>query len=138
MRKLPSKRSEVVRVNPKTMVIFGQPKVGKTTILAELDNCLLIDLEEGSDFVSALKVDVLKEAREQDTAPINILQDVIKTIGEQNKKNGGYVYKYIALDTVTALEEMVLPIAAKMHRDTPIGRNWVGTDVTTLPNGAGL
>lgn len=137
MRKLPTKRSEVVRINPKTMVIFGQPKVGKTTILAELDNCLLIDLEEGSDFVSALKVDVLKEAKEQDTAPINILKDVIKTIGEQNKKNGGYVYKYIALDTVTALEEMVLPIAAKMYRDTPMGRNWVGTDVTTLPSGAG-
>lgn len=134
---LPKKRTNIVRRDPKTMIIFGQPKTGKTTILAALDNCLMLDLEEGSDFVSALKVDVIKEARSQKIAPIAVLHNVIKSIKKANEKNGGFVYKYIAIDTVTALEEMVLPIAAKMYKDTPIGRNWVGTDVTTLPNGAG-
>jgi hypothetical protein len=134
---LPKKRCSAVRRDPKTMIIFGQPKTGKTTVLAALDSCLLIDLEEGSDFVSALKVDVLKEAKTKKVAPIVILDDVIKSIKKANEKNDGYVYKYIALDTVTALEDIVLPVAAKMYKDTPIGRNWVGTDVTTLPNGAG-
>lgn len=135
--KLPKKKSDAARRDPKTIVVFAQPKTGKTTAVAELDNCLLIDLEGGSDFVSALKVDVLTEAKDSKTQPIAVLQDIIKSVKKANEENGGYVYKYIAIDTVTALEEMVLPIAASMYRATPMGRNWVGTDVTTLPNGAG-
>lgn len=137
MIKLPSKKTEAVRRDPKTIVIFGQPKTGKTTALAELESCLLIDLEGGSDFVGALKIDVLLEAKKNGTTPIAVLQDIIKSIKQQNEKNGGYVYKYIAIDTVTALQDMVLPIAASAYKATPMGRNWVGTDVTTLPNGAG-
>lgn len=119
------------------MVVFGRPKTGKTTILSELDDCLIIDLEGGSDFVSALKVDILKESKEAGEKPLITLNKLIKKIAEANKEKGGYIYDKIALDTATALEEMVLPLAAKMYKETPMGRNWTGTDVTTLPNGAG-
>jgi hypothetical protein len=134
---LPKEKTKSTRVNPKTIVLFSQPKTGKTTIVSALDDCLLIDLEEGSEFVDALKIDVIKEARAQDKLPIVILKELINTIKDANKANGNYVYKYIALDTVTALEDIVLPLANKMYRDTNMGRNWDGSDVTTLPNGAG-
>lgn len=119
------------------MVLFSQPKTGKTTAVSELDNCLLIDLEEGSEFVDALKIDVIKEARAQDKLPIIVIKEIINQIKDANKQNKGYVYKYIALDTVTALEDIVLPLANKMYKDTNMGRNWEGNDVTTLPKGAG-
>lgn len=134
---LPSSKTKAERVNPKSMVIYSQPKRGKTTILSELDNCLIIDLEDGAQFVDALKYNVLGEARTQGVAPIVILQNLIEAISLANKEKGGYVYQFIALDTVTALEDIVLVLANKMYQDTPIGRNWVGNDVTTLPNGAG-
>lgn len=137
MIELPKKKDSAVRRDPKTMILFGQPKTGKSTVLAELDNCLIIDLEEGTDFLSALKVDVLKEARKAGVPAIAVLQDVIKSLKKANEEKGSYVYKYIAIDTVTALEDMVLPLAASDYKKTPMGRNWVGTDVTTLPNGAG-
>lgn len=137
MIELPKVKNEVERVNPHSMVLFGRPKTGKTTVLAALDDCLIIDVEGGSDFVSALKIDILKEAKEADELPLVTLNKLIKTISEANEKKGGYVYDKIALDTVTALEDIVLPLAAKLYRDTPMGRNWVGEDVTTLPNGAG-
>jgi hypothetical protein len=137
MIELPNKRTEAIRVNPKTMVIFSQPKMGKTTVVSGLDNCLMIDLEKGSDFVNALKYDVVRTAEAEGKLPVVILKALIDTIKEANAKKGDYVYKYIAIDTVTALEDIVLPLANKMYRDTPIGRNWVGDDVTTLPNGAG-
>lgn len=137
MIELPKEKEIATRVNPKSMVIFSQPKMGKTTVVAELDDCLIIDLEDGSQFVDALKYDVIKEARAQDTLPIIILKQLINAISEANVKNKGYVYKYIAIDTVTALEDIALPLANKMYRETPMGRNWVGEDVTTLPNGAG-
>ena len=51
------------RKSPKNMIIYGPPKIGKTTVLSQLDDCLIIDLEQGSDMVDALKVKVnnLKE-----------------------------------------------------------------------------
>jgi len=134
---LPKEKEKASRINPKSMVIFSLPKMGKTTIISELDNCLTIDLEKGSHFVNALKYDVLTEAEKQDKLPIVILKALINKIKEENKKRGKYVYKYISLDTVTALEDVVLPLAKKLYKDTPMGRNWIGTDVTTLPNGAG-
>lgn len=135
--KLPKEKIKSTRKNPKSIVIFSQPKTGKSEAIAGLDNCLLIDLERGAEFVDALKFDILGEAEKADELPIITLKKLIDAIKQANKEKGGYVYKFIALDTATALEELVKPLAAKMYRETPMGRNYVGTDVTTLPNGAG-
>jgi len=134
---LPVEKTKATRVNPKTMVLFSLPKMGKTTAVSKLENCLIIDVEKGSDFVDALKYDVIREAEARDVKPIEVLKELIDEIKKANKKKGGYVYKYIALDTVTALEDVVLPLANKLYKDTPMGRTWIGNDVTTLPNGAG-
>lgn len=136
--KLPKEKTKATRINPKTIVIFSQPKKGKTTIVAGLDDCLTIDLEKGGDFVDILKYDVVREAEKEDVLPIIILKKLIDTIKKANKEKGDYVYKYISIDTVTALEDIVLPLANKKYKDTPMGRNWVGDDITSLPNGAGL
>lgn len=137
MIELPGQKIKATRVNPKKLILFSKPKVGKTEMISALDNCLLIDLENGSEFVDAMKINVLNIAKEQEVAPIVALKQVISTIKEANKKAGGYVYKYGAIDTVTALEEHVLLLANKLYIGTPQGRNWQGDDVTTLPNGAG-
>jgi len=134
---LPKTITKSTRVNPKSMVIFSQPKMGKTTVVSALENNLIIDLESGSEFVDALKYDVIKESAKAEVLPIVTLTRLINKIAEENKKINGYVYKYITIDTVTALEDIVLPLANKMYRETPQGRNWVGDDVTTLANGAG-
>lgn len=134
---LPKEKIKASRINPRSLVLFGKEKSGKSTILSALNNCLIIDVERGTDFLDALKFDVIKKAEEEDTLPIVILKKLINKIKEGNKKKGDYVYKYIALDTVSALEDIVLPYANKLYKDTPQGRNWIGDDVTTLPNGAG-
>ena len=33
------------------MLLYGPPKVGKTTMLSKLDNCLIIDTESGSSMI---------------------------------------------------------------------------------------
>ena len=137
MIELPKTKTKADRVNPQTMVIFSQPKMGKTTVVSKLDNCLILDLEDGSHFVDALKINVIEKAKEENKKPIVVLKHIINAISESNAKSGEYTYKYIAVDTVTALEEIVLPLANKMYKATNMGRNWVGDDVTTLPNGAG-
>lgn len=137
MIELPKEKLKADRVNPQTMVIFSQPKMGKTTVVSKLDNCLMLDLEDGSHFVDALKINVQEKAKEENKKPIIVLKHIINAIKLKNDENKAYTYKYIAVDTVTALEEIVLPLANKMYKATNMGRNWVGDDVTTLPNGAG-
>ncbi len=137
MMELPFKKIEADRVNPETVVIFSQPKMGKTTLVAALPGCLIFDLESGSHFVDALKIDIIKEASKNKELPISTLKKYIELIKEKNEEKGKKIYPYIAIDTVTALEDIVLPLANQLYKKTSMGRNWVGTDVTTLPNGAG-
>ena len=50
---LPTKKVKATRINPKKLIIFGKPKSGKTTCLSQLEDCLILDLENGlniSDF----------------------------------------------------------------------------------------
>ena len=137
MIELPKTKIKADRVNPISMVIFSQPKTGKTTAVSELDGCLLLDLEDGSHFVDAVKINVIEKAKELKKLPIVAIKHIINSIKAENEKINGYVYKYIAIDTVTALEAIVLPLANNMYKNTNMGRNWVGDDVTDLPNGAG-
>lgn len=121
--KLPKSKVKIDRVNPKRLVIYSKPKTGKTTSYAGLENNLILDLEDGSDYVSALKIKVTS---------LNELRDIGKQI-----KDANYPYTYITVDTVTVLEDLVKPLAVKIYRATSMGKNFDGDDVIKLANGAG-
>lgn len=40
---LPTAPVKAVRQSPKNLIIFAKPKVGKTSLLAQLPNCLILD-----------------------------------------------------------------------------------------------
>lgn len=120
---LPTSKIPATRVNPKRLVIYSKPKTGKTTALAGLENNLIIDLENGSDFVDALKVKI---------SSLRDLFDLVKQISDSGKP-----YKYITIDTVTVLEDLVIPLAVKLYKATPMGKNFSENTVLKLPNGAG-
>ena len=126
---LPTKKVKAISQSPKNMIIFSKPKVGKTTLLSLLDNCLIIDLEDGSDYVDALKVKASSIAD-------------IKKIGEAIVE-AGKPYKYIALDTITALETICIPYAEQLYSKSPMGANWFEKgqpkygNILNMPNGAG-
>ena len=120
---LPTKKVKAERVNPKRLIIYSKPKTGKTTAFAGLENNLLIDLENGADYVEALKV------------KITSLQELLEA--GKAIKEAGKPYKYVTIDTVTALEDMVMPLAIKLYRATSMGKSYDGDNVLSLPNGAG-
>ena len=124
---LPKEKVKASRKSPKNMVIYGPPKIGKTTALSQLDDCLIIDLEDGSDMVDALKVQV------------NDLSELTE-VGKAIMKDGR-PYKYIAVDTITKLEEWCEEDAKRIYMATPMGKNFEqknpGASVLSLPNGAG-
>lgn len=133
MMELPTEKIPATSKSPKRLFIYGPPKCGKTTAISLLENLLLIDLEKGSSFVEAMKVQVNN---------IDELREVITAVHKNN-----YPYKYGVIDTTTKLQDMVLPLAANLYRDTPMGSNWgrlkdgetpdPNADILTLPKGGG-
>jgi len=128
---LPTSKISPTHKSPANLIIFSKPKIGKTSLLSTLDNCLILDLEGGTKYLNAMKV----EAKN--------FED-IKAIG-QAIKEAGNPYKYIAVDTITALEEMIIPYAEVLYSKSPMGKNWFNPDggkskygnILGLPEGAG-
>ena len=102
--------------------------MGKTSALAQLDSNLIIDLEGGSTFVDAMAIQC---------RTINDLGGAASAIRAKNKEVGHNFYRHITIDNATSLEEICLGYAATLYRQQPVGKNWTGTDVRTLPQGSG-
>ena len=127
--KLPTGKVPAEAASPRNLIIFSKPKTGKTTLLSQLDDCLILDLEKGSKYLEAMKVEA------------NSIEE-IKHIGKAIKEAGN-PYKYVAVDTITALEEMCIPYAEELYTRSPMGKNWPTEgkakhgSLLNLPNGAG-
>lgn len=126
---LPKEKVKKETDNPSRIVLYGPPKVGKTTFVAQLDNNLILDLEGGTRTLDALKY------------RIHDLAEFREVCGAIYKDRG---YKYLTIDTATILEEWAEWSATEMYMKSTIGRNFnAGLDrknwesVLTLANGGG-
>lgn len=122
---LPTEKIPAEKSNPKQLIIFSKPKQGKSTALAALPKALCIDLEDGGyDYIDAVKI---KAHTVQD------LKEICKAIKAEN-----YPYEFIVLDTITALEDMVKPVALQLYLNTVQGSKFTGRNILDAPMGAGL
>ena len=83
-------KRKAVSVNPGILLLYGAPKVGKTTMLSQLKDCLVLDTEQGSHMLEGYFMSI--NSKEE-------LMDFYKEAA------GGHEYKYFALDTVDKLVE---------------------------------
>lgn len=148
---LPTERRKATDYNPRLMVLYGKPKCGKSTLMASLENNLIIDLEEGYRALDVMAVNI-HNARE--------LYELKALIEQKNKENGDKpYYRFITIDNATRLEELSILVANGLYRKTAMGANWgykqdkatgmllkdaqgnkiidPRADVRQLPNGAG-
>lgn len=138
---LPTDITPVKQVDPVTLVVYGEPKQGKSAICAELTkqtNAVVLSLEpNGYDYLSARKIDIDGPKK---------LNEFITTMKEK-----GQVYDIIIVDTVTKLDEWSEIIGTYNYMRTTQGKKFnLGKDgkqithdnpdwesVHTLGNGAG-
>lgn len=124
MFELPTAKIPATVQDPKNLIIFSKPKWGKSTACANLPGALCIDLEGGGyDYIDAMKVKVNS---------VKELKELCKAI-----KDAGNPYKFIVLDTITRLEDMVKPLALKLYQATPAGSKFTGDDVLDAAMGQG-
>lgn len=130
---LPTQPIIASNINPRRLFIFAAPKVGKTSNVATLPNSLLIDVEDGSEFLeSAVRLNVKRRALEERKSPLTVLREISQALAKRD-----VVYDYIILDTATELENIAKELALHLYKTTLMGKNFDGNDILTLPNGGG-
>jgi len=100
--------------DPKIMLLYGPPKVGKTTMLSKLNKCLILDTEKGARMIagSIVEVDTRKS-----------LIDVLK------KAKEGHEFDYIAIDTIDRVVQWAEDAVCEENQvqalaDLPFGKGW--------------
>ena len=83
-------KRKIVSENPKSLLLYGAPKVGKTSILSKLDGCLIIDTEQGANMIEGY------------IETVNNREELIKLLENAQK---GHDYKYVAIDTIDRIAD---------------------------------
>jgi len=137
MSLLPEKKTTVNVVDPTTLVLFGGTKQGKTTLVANLENNLIIDLEGGTRYYECLAIDVPKVIEDEGKSSWEVIKSIIIDLKKYKEDNGKNKYKFITLDTAGVLEDMLMPYAIALYKAEPRNKNYQGKNLRTVPNGAG-
>ena len=111
---LSNRKRPVKSINPRTLLLFGPPKVGKTTVLSQLDGCMTIDTEEGSHLLSGHFHEV------------NSKEELLEFYQAATE---GHKFQYFALDTIDKLVEWTEKGVCREYsvehlQDLPYGRGF--------------
>lgn len=125
MIELPTVKIKPRTQDPKLLTLFGQSKVGKTTKLTELGNCLIIDTEKGSDYVEGMIVQVNSLAELRQIPP--------------SVAAGKYKYEYGAIDVIDKVVEWMERevVGEYNNQQKEKGITAKALDISDIPYGAG-
>ena len=136
---LPTEYQEPTRTSPAISIIYGNFKVGKTTIISQLPNHMILSLEPRSNAYHKMRAKEIKNPKE-----FNLALDYIL--------NNDVNYDFLVIDTITKLDEwseivgtlnyMKIPQGKKFNRPAPGQQPYHINDdqfqsVHTLPDGNG-
>lgn len=97
--------SDIV-ANGANLVIYGESGVGKTKLLADLDDLIILSADKGLLTLKKFNIPYIE---------INNEQDVTDAYNHITKKNSGY--KHVAFDSLTEMAETVLLDEKPKHKD---------------------
>lgn len=147
---LPKERIAPSRVNPKIALFYGPPKIGKTERISWLEDCLILDAEEGAEamYSRRLKIygvegpTVYKDdgVTVSSTSLDSVFNSIIEWGTAEYNRTGKAPkppYTFICLDTIDKIEEMCEISATRKYKDSVIGKSFEGKSVLELPKGGG-
>lgn len=133
---LPTEATPASRIDPKILVLYSKPKVGKTYELSKLPGCLTVDAEDGTAYFDMLRIKI-DSADQIDELFDKIMEEGRKRAAAGKKGLELFPYKYIAIDTADALEDMCERSATRKYKGSAIGKTFEGDTVLELPKGSG-
>ena len=107
-------KRKAVSQNPSTLLMYGPPKIGKTTMLSRLDKCLIIDTESGSNMIEGHILNA------------NNRKELISILKEARQ---GHDFTYIAIDTIDKVVQWAEAAVCEENSvqalaDLPFGKGW--------------
>lgn len=130
--------SKGTRKNPKKLLLFSNPKVGKTDICSYLTRegkWTLLDFEKsGEAFGSDFSEGTIQKMHE--LSDVKAFCDAVKKVKEEE---GEWPFDGIIVDTLSALQDLCISYAGRLYKASPMGAKWKEKDekILELPNGAG-
>jgi len=136
---LPTQKQEATRLSPHILVLYGLPKVGKTKVVTELNDCLILDTEDGTAMYECMSLKV------ENPADFYNIGGALNAAKKQNiaagkTGNDVYPYKYLCVDTLDMLEdyaEKSATIKFKNNKGASKEFKESGETVLELPHGLG-
>lgn len=114
---LPTEPRKIQAEVPRHVVLYGKPKCGKTTAVMQLPNVLLVDVENGSAFVSGKII-----SPPEGYGPMsryNWLKELAKTI-----KEAGKPYDFVVIDTLSQLDVESEWVGTRIYMDSISGKKF--------------
>lgn len=104
-------------INMQSCILYGLPKCGKTTLLSKLENCLIIDTENGSNKISGL----IKKIPDNvgPVAKMRWLEDFADYLIAQGKP-----YDFVALDTLSEVNDMAEWSGTYRYMNSTLGQKF--------------
>lgn len=113
---LPTIKSKVTTKNPRRLILFGKPKIGKTIVIKGLENYCIIDLEEGTDDHEDIMRFKIKNTVNDPTEGLipdppfnNLVEESLYLLNKFDQVINTCIqekpYKYLVVDPITRLEE---------------------------------
>jgi hypothetical protein len=103
-------KDPILYKEPRRFLFYGAEKIGKTSIVTELDNAAILDLDDGSGFKECIRYQIRSLTDLEDFRDAHIA--------------AGYPHKFIVVDTITKLEEFVHMLATRMYMGTNQGKGF--------------
>jgi len=106
------------RRNPQSCLLYGGPKVGKTSACAALPDSLILELEpSGADFLHARKIDITG------------MPHLLAVLGKLTslRASGKPACRRLIIDTIDEVEKLCDPAAVEEYKRSVLGKDFQGT-----------
>lgn len=118
-----TKIQETKALLPPRIVIYGPPKIGKTSFAASIPGNIILDVEGGSGFHKAARVE------KKDLGSFDQFMGVLGDLYSQN-----HSFSTFSIDSIDWLEALLFEQAAKEHGKTSIADVGYGAGYATAQN----
>lgn len=127
MVELPDKPKQIKRVSPKVLTLYGKPKIGKTTIISGLPNALILDFENGCEYLETNYMQIIglklpRETPEQTELRHKAEKYYLIEVRDALRLTPNK-YEFLVFDTATKLSEMCMWEATYTYMNSTMGKN---------------
>lgn len=108
-----------VKLKPLVQIFYGPNGVGKTTLAANFESVLILDLEDGSSFISGVS-----RLSSKDLSSFKVFTETVVEMFETSQ------FKTLVVDSLEALESLIHKEIIQLHKvksieDIPYGKGMV-------------